>query len=90
MTPDSQIGPLAANDVMSRIHPDDAERVRALVTESIKQADEDLSFDMRIRHQDGSWHDYEAVASNLLDNEAVDGIVVNARDVTERKSLEEQ
>ena len=44
----------------------------------------------RIRRQDGGLRMLEASASNLLDDTAVKGIVVNARDTTERKSLEEQ
>ena len=79
------------DDLMSMIHPDDEERVRYLVRQPVKDdGPDDVSFDLRLRHNDGSWHDYEAVASNLLDNDAVDGIVLNARDVTERKQLEEQ
>jgi PAS domain-containing protein len=40
VTPDSQIAAHAAHDVMSQVHPDDADRVSALVNESIKQAGE--------------------------------------------------
>jgi signal transduction histidine kinase/CheY-like chemotaxis protein len=42
------------------------------------------------RHKDGSWRTLESVVSNLLDNPAVTGIVINSRDVTERRTLESQ
>jgi hypothetical protein len=36
------------------------------------------------------WLDVETIATNLLDAPEVEGIVLNTRDVTERKALEEQ
>ncbi len=42
------------------------------------------------RHADGSWRSIEAVGKNLLDDPAVGGIVVNYRDVTTRKTLEDE
>jgi diguanylate cyclase (GGDEF)-like protein/PAS domain S-box-containing protein len=42
----------------------------------------------RLRHADGSLRSVEAVGTNLLDDPAVEGIVYNTRDVTERAALE--
>jgi diguanylate cyclase (GGDEF)-like protein/PAS domain S-box-containing protein len=42
----------------------------------------------RVRHADGSNRDVDAIVSNLLDDTSVRGLVVNARDVTERSRLE--
>src|SRR5207344_351430 len=39
---------------------------------------------------DGSWRYLEALSKNLLADAAVRGIVVNYRDVTDRRALEEQ
>ena len=39
---------------------------------------------------DGSWRYLEAIGSNLLDHPTIAGIVVNSRDVTERKAFEDQ
>jgi diguanylate cyclase (GGDEF)-like protein/PAS domain S-box-containing protein len=44
----------------------------------------------RIRHRDGRLRDVEAVVTNLRDDPAVSGFVINARDITERKELERQ
>ncbi len=38
----------------------------------------------RYRHKDGSWRHLESVATNLLHDPAIDGIVINSRDITER------
>ncbi len=42
------------------------------------------------RHADGSWRDLQIIATSLLNNRNVRGIVINAHDVTERRSLEQQ
>jgi PAS domain S-box-containing protein len=44
----------------------------------------------RCRHRDGSWRVFEGRANNLLADPVVAGLVLNSRDVTERKRLEEQ
>lgn len=41
--------------------------------------------EFRFRHRDGSWRWLEATGTNLLADPAVGGLVVNSRDVTERK-----
>ena len=43
---------------------------------------------IRLRHKDGSWRWLEGTATNLLDDPAVQGMVVNRLDVTERKKEE--
>jgi diguanylate cyclase (GGDEF)-like protein len=46
--------------------------------------------EFRVPHKDGSWRYLEHVVNNLIDDPRVGGIVVNSRDVTERRLLEEQ
>ena len=48
------------------------------------------AIEVGFRRPDGSMAVIEVVANNLLDEPAVAGVVVNARDITERKSAEEQ
>ena len=45
---------------------------------------------VRVRRGDNEWTWVEAAATNRLDVPGIDGIVVNARDVTERRLVEEQ
>ncbi len=47
-------------------------------------------YEWRVRHRDGSWRDVEAVGTNLLGEPTVNGIVINTRDITERKALQAQ
>jgi diguanylate cyclase (GGDEF)-like protein/PAS domain S-box-containing protein len=43
-----------------------------------------------LRHRDGSIRHFEVLHTNLLHDDAVRGIVLNSRDVSERKAFEEQ
>ncbi len=40
-------------------------------------------------HKDGTWHVHEAVGINALENPSIQGVIVHARDVTERRGWEE-
>jgi diguanylate cyclase (GGDEF)-like protein/PAS domain S-box-containing protein len=43
-----------------------------------------------LRHRDGDLRQFEILHTNLVDDEHVRGIVLNARDISERKTFEEQ
>jgi diguanylate cyclase (GGDEF)-like protein/PAS domain S-box-containing protein len=71
-------------------HPDDIAFVQSTIAELIATPGAQRTIEMRSRHSDGSWRNLEATGRNMVDDPAVQGIVVNYRDVTERKRLEEQ
>jgi diguanylate cyclase (GGDEF)-like protein/PAS domain S-box-containing protein len=48
------------------------------------------AIECRLRHSDGRWLQFEVLHTNLVDDEHVRGIVLNSRDVSERKAFEEQ
>ncbi|MEW6756537.1 MAG: PAS domain S-box protein, partial [Candidatus Latescibacterota bacterium] len=48
------------------------------------------SMELRFRHKDGSWRIMEGTGQNFLHDPAIQGIVINVRDVTERKRAEEE
>ena len=76
-------------DPLARVHPDDREHLYELMAEQLEgRRTEPIPF--RLRHRDGSFRFVEAVASNLLEDPAVQGIVVTTRDVTERTRAEAQ
>jgi PAS domain S-box-containing protein len=45
--------------------------------------------EVRLRHRDGSWRNFEAIASHLVHDNVVEAIIINLRDITERKRAEE-
>ena len=70
------------------VHPDDLQAVAAAFGRALDGYA--ASVECRIPRRDGSWCDVEAVFTNLLDHPAVGGIVVNWRDIGERKRAEEE
>ena len=72
------------------MHRDDLLAVRRLFGDVALIPDMQATAEFRARHADGSWRTVEVVAKNLLKDPAINGIVVNYRDVTERRSLEQQ
>jgi PAS domain S-box-containing protein len=71
------------------VHPEDLAPVRRAFAQLIEQPGVPLHLEYRVRHKDGSWRVLEAVGRSLLHDPIVGGIVVNTRDITERKRVEE-
>jgi PAS domain S-box-containing protein len=72
------------------IHPDDAARLKGDVAMSLRSPGERVRSAIRARTRDGRWRDMEADIVNRLGEPAVQGIVANFRDVTERVRAEEE
>ncbi len=71
------------------IYPEDLPKGLKLFADLVQQPGSSLFTELRFVHKDGSYRHLEGVATNLLHNPAVAGIVINTRDVTERKITEE-
>ncbi len=73
------------------VGPDDAERLlRVIADGSAYPRREGEVIECTLRHRDGGLRQFEILHTNLLDDAHVRGIVLNARDVSERKAFEEQ
>jgi PAS domain S-box-containing protein len=82
--PDGLIG----TSLLALAHPDDRAVVLALAapTDGTDRSD---AVEWRVLHADGSWKYVETIKTNLLDDPNVGGLVLNSRDVSERKRAEE-
>ncbi|MCX5999871.1 MAG: PAS domain S-box protein, partial [Chloroflexi bacterium] len=74
--------------VFDRVHPGDVSREASDMVELLKHPGGISCTEVRARHKDGSWHWLEARGKNLLHDPAVQGIIVNVRDITESKLAE--
>ncbi len=82
-------GSLDRIDILELVHPDDlgvAYELAARVIEAPESEGEEVraSAELQIAHGDGSYRHLEVTANNLLNNAAIEGIVLNATDITAR------
>ena len=84
--PDDMIG-LSQFNV---IHRDDVESMRAKFKELIEKGIMERPVEFRVQRRDGQWRVLESIGKNCLDIPAVQGIIVNTRDITDRRAIEER
>ncbi|HEX6392797.1 MAG TPA: EAL domain-containing protein [Acidimicrobiales bacterium] len=75
-------------DLRSLVHPDDIEPVRNYLAEALLLPGPSQPVEMRVRRPDGIWRHVEAVGTNQRANPSIGGVVLNVRDVTDRKRAE--
>ncbi len=81
---------VAGKNVFTFMHVDDVAGVRRTFQDTMRVPGAMRTITFRMQHQDGTWRMFEGMGKNLLDNPAIAGVVVHARDITERKRAEEQ
>lgn len=85
--PEERVG----RNVFEIIHPEDSEALVGVLAEFAgEEAPHPITVEYRARARDGSWRYFEAIGVNLLRNPSIGGIVVNSRDITERRRAEEE
>ncbi|HET6757589.1 MAG TPA: EAL domain-containing protein [Burkholderiales bacterium] len=72
------------------IHFEDLGSVQAALSSINNKPGAKAVVEFRFRHADGAWRVLEAVGKNCVDNPSVSGIVLNSRDVTERRLTEQR
>lgn len=80
---------MAGTNAFDGIHPEDREPAWDAFTEALQEPGGQRRAEYRYQHRDGSWRWFDALATNLLDDPSVRGVVINSRDVTDRKRAEE-
>ncbi len=84
-TPEEMVGKSAFDFV----HPDDMSGVLQIFLEGVGSPESIRTGEFRLRRRDGSWINVESIGQNLLDDPVMQGIVINSREITERKKYEE-
>jgi PAS domain S-box-containing protein len=79
---------LVRENAFDFIHPDDLEATLEAFSQMLADPGFSPSVEYRFRHKDGSWRYMESIGSNLLDDPRVGELVINSRDITERKRWE--
>ncbi len=81
---------IAGRDLLGLIHPDDKDKGSAFLDRLLIDPASTGTVLWRFAGPDGAVHYVETSGSNLLGEPAVEGLVLNSRDVSERKAFEEQ
>ena len=72
------------------VHPDDAGALVDALTEVVAEGIDSRLVECRLRRRDGSWRYVETAIGNLVDDPSVKGVVLNSRDITDRKRTEQE
>ena len=72
------------------VHIDDVSKTLTALSDAMRNSDGVTTAEARMRHRDGSWRHIEMIGTDQRANPAIGGFVLNMRDVSERKSLEQQ
>ncbi|MEJ0069629.1 MAG: PAS domain S-box protein [Pseudomonadota bacterium] len=81
---------LKGESVIALVHPDEQTRFAEVFKYLAAQPNRVAAAEHRLRHAEGHYVFMESIGVNLLGNPGVHGIVLNSRDVTRRRRVEEQ
>ncbi|MDA0365020.1 MAG: EAL domain-containing protein [Chloroflexi bacterium] len=77
-------------EFISLVRPQDRPEVSSAIADVLANPEIALTVELQMNAGEAEAREYSAIVKNLLGDDAVHGIVVNARDVTDRKTLEDQ
>ncbi|MFB6361152.1 MAG: PAS domain S-box protein [Halobacteriales archaeon] len=84
--PEAMIG----ENAFEYVHPEDREDVMATFERAVADPDTLPTVEFRFQHADGSWRWLKSRGNNQLENPAIEGFVVNSRDITEQIERERE
>ena len=80
---------LVGTNVMRLLPADEVSRAMKLLDGVTDEPFEQVNVEMRLRDRDGTWRNVDVTISDMRGEAAVQGIVLNVRDVTVRRALEQ-
>jgi PAS domain S-box-containing protein len=81
---------IIGTEIYNYVHPDDLELVADKFSAFFKDTTPNVHrTEIRIPNKDGTWHMVEAVGTNLIQDNVAEAVIVNLRDITERKLAQE-
>ncbi len=81
---------LEGRNALAFMPEEDVQRAVAVLAQLRTTPGGTATLEFSFRHRDGSWRILEAVGRNMLDHPLLAGVLINSRDVTERRRIEEE
>lgn len=78
-----------AMEAFEFVHPEDLEAATSTLQKIIEFPEQEHTVEFRAQHSKGTWRWLEVRGRNLFDDPVINGIMVNVRDITERKRREQ-
>ena len=72
------------------LHPEDRRQVFGTLAEAHREGRDSVLVECRVLHADGTYRQAESAVSTMLDDPEVHGVILNTRDISERKALEDE
>lgn len=80
---------LVGTDGFQNIHPDDNERIQKDFANLSEEDNSTITIEFKYKCKDGSYKPVELTAMNLINDPIINGVLLNYRDITERKQAEQ-
>lgn len=81
---------LIGRSFLDYVHPDDMASALSALSQLLAAPGSTYQQELRFRKQDSSWVHVESIARNCLDNPEIRGVIVSARDVSDRFQAKEE
>ncbi len=81
---------LIGNNDIDKVHPDSRDEIRRLFVELTENPNESITTQHQYVNSDGEYVWVEMTGSNQLEDPAIQGIIFNTRDITERRRAEQE
>ncbi len=81
---------LIGQRVCNFVDPDDQPKMQEQFNYILQRSGITSPAEFRVQHADGSWVWVESISNNLLNDPAIEGIVITSRDISDRKEAEAQ
>ncbi len=81
---------LKGTSILSYVHPRERQAARQIFADLLAGRRQETQGELRFMHKSGTWVWLEGFAQNLLHEPSVGAIIINYRDISQRKATEKQ
>ena len=73
-----------------KVNPEHVEEFKSMFKSLLQNADEQITIQYEYKTKDGNYIWIESTGTNFMSNPAIHGLIVNSRDITERRRAEQE